>query len=100
MGKQADQPVAGAGANTHAKRPSLLLSALKLGAAIALINIVIDGINIWHQAPSQAVITAAGGTSLLSYRLSMLLGVAVSNLVMWILAALIMLFVLRQLKKF
>jgi hypothetical protein len=85
------------------KRQGLLVPALKFGAVIAFINTFIDGLWIWQETPSQAYIQSSGvGASaggLTAYRLSALINAAFTNLLFWFVVALIMLFVLRQLRK-
>ena len=88
---------------TKTKRQSIFIPAIKFGVGIALLNTLIDGSRIWGEMPSGAYIQSSGGSvggnSLLGYRLSMLMDAAITNLIMWFVVALIMLFVLRQLKK-
>lgn len=100
MGQAGNGPVAAA--ETKARRQNIFLSALKFGAVLALINTFVDGLRIWREAPPQAYLgssSGAAGAGLMAYRLSTLGAAAITNLIMWFVAALIMLFVLRQLKK-
>jgi hypothetical protein len=85
------------------KRQGILISALKFGSVIALINTFIDGLRIWQEAPTQAYLQSLGagasaGTPL-AYHLSALINAAFTNLLVWFVVALTMLFVLRQLKR-
>lgn len=101
MSQAENQPVATT--DKKKKRHGVLIPALRLGAALALLNTFIDAVRIWGQAPSAAYLkssgTGAAGAGLLAYRFSTLLGAAITNFIMWFVAALIMLFVLSQFKK-
>jgi hypothetical protein len=88
---------------TKAKRQNIFIPAIKFGVGIAFINTLVDGSRIWSGTPSGAYIQSSsgvvGGNGLFAYKLSMLMDAAITNLIMWFVVALIMLFVLRQLKK-
>ncbi|MDO8753506.1 MAG: hypothetical protein Q7J80_06395 [Anaerolineales bacterium] len=90
-------------AQTKEKKQSIFIPAFKIGLVLALVNTFIDGLRIWNENPSQAEIISLGGgpgeSGLLAYRLAMLIVAAIPNLILWFVVALVIMFVLRQMKK-
>ena len=88
---------------TKEKKQSIFVPAFKIGLVLALVNTFIDAIRIWGENPSQAYIISLGGgpgtSGLLAYRLAMLIGAAIPNFVLWFIVALVVMFIVRQIKK-
>lgn len=84
-------------------KQGILVPAFKIGFVLALVNTFINGLRIWNQSPSQAYIISLGGgageTGLLAYRLSMLIGAGITNFIVWFIVALVIMFIVRQVKK-
>ena len=80
----------------------IFVPSLKIGFVLALVNTLYDALKIWSESPSVSELSSLGATgenALTVYRLSMLTGAAIPNFILWFVIALVIMFVLRQLKK-
>jgi hypothetical protein len=88
---------------TIEKKQGIFIPAFKIGFVLALVNTFVNGLRIWNEHPSQAYIISLGGgvgeVGLLAYRLSMLIGAGITNFILWFIVALVIMFIVRQIKK-
>ncbi len=80
----------------------IFIPAFKIGLVLAIANTFINAIGIWNLNPSVSYLNSLGATgesALLVFRLSRLIGAAIPNLILWFIVALVLMFIVRQVKK-